>query len=263
MGRRQLRVGRRSSARTPTQVAKIPQVRAQPAAPALHHRDRRGRRHRRRDHARGRCARAARGVDQGALDERQESVDSRGPVHLHLHLRHDRPAEGLRAAARQLPRDPQQRRRARPAERRRRPRLPVPAAGPRLRAADPAGVGRHRHDDRLLRRRRQADHPRDHAGQADLPAVGAAHLREALHARPGPALAGGDHGDPHDRRPDPGPRDRTASRSRTSCASASRRTRRRPSSCAACSAAACARPSPARRRSPRRSSSSSGARACP
>ena len=50
-------------------------------------------------------------------------------------------------------------------------------------------------DRRLLRRRREADHPRADAGQADLPAVGAAHLREALHARPGPDPGAGDRGD--------------------------------------------------------------------
>ena len=92
-----------------------------------------------------------------------------------------------------------------------RPRLPVPAAGARLRAADPARVGRHRHDRRLLRRRRQADHPRADAGPPDLPAVGAAHLREALHARPAAALRGGDHRDPR----------RSAARSRTSSTTAS------------------------------------------
>ena len=66
---------------------------------------------------------------------------------------------------------------------RRRGRLPLPAARARLRAADPAAVGRPRLDDRLLRRRPEADHPRAQRGPPDLPAVGAADLREALHAR--------------------------------------------------------------------------------
>ena len=45
-------------------------------------------------------------------------------------------------------------------------------------------------DDRLLRRRHQADRARAVGGQADLPAVGAADLREDLHARHGERPAG-------------------------------------------------------------------------
>ena len=110
---------------------------------------------------------------------------------------------------------------------RRRPRLPLPAARPRLRAADPARDVRPRRGDRLLRRRRQADHPRAHGGQADLPAVGPADLREALHAGPGPADRRGDRADPHGRRADPGPRGPRRGGARTSCASSSRRWRPR------------------------------------
>src|SRR2546430_491813 len=47
---------------------------------------------------------------------------------------------------------------------------------------------------RLLRRRHQADHPRAGRSQTDLPAIGAARVREDLHARPrsdrGPAARG-------------------------------------------------------------------------
>ena len=63
-----------------------------------------------------------------------------------------------------------------------RDRLPLPAARALLRAAHPAAVRRPRRDARLLGRRPAADRPRAE-GQADLPAVGAAHLREDLHAR--------------------------------------------------------------------------------
>ena len=39
------------------------------------------------------------------LEARRAAVQPRGPVHVHLHLRHHRPAQGLRAQPRQLPRD--------------------------------------------------------------------------------------------------------------------------------------------------------------
>ena len=47
-----------------------------------------------------------RGRDAAELTERSQAVTPGRPVHLHLHLGHDRPAEGLRAHARQLPRRP-------------------------------------------------------------------------------------------------------------------------------------------------------------
>ena len=106
-----------------------------------------------------------------------------GPVHVHLHLRHDRAAEGLRAHPRQLPRDHRhdQRGRRDPGER---GHLPLPAARPLLRPARPARRVRPRRHARVLRRGHQADRPRAAGGQADLPAVGAARVREDLHARP-------------------------------------------------------------------------------
>ena len=41
--------------------------------------------------------------DAAELRERARGGQARGPVHDHLHVGHDRPAEGLRAHARQLP----------------------------------------------------------------------------------------------------------------------------------------------------------------
>ena len=67
---------------------------------------------------------------------------------------------------------------------RRRGLLPVPPPRPLLRAADPAADVRPRRHARLLRRGHQADRPRAAGGQTDLPAVGAARVREDLHARP-------------------------------------------------------------------------------
>ena len=247
------------------QVAKIVEVRDNLPEPAPHHRDgARGRRRRARSRSTT-CASAAAAATPSELQARMDAVTARRPVHVHLHVRHDRAAEGLRPDARQLPLDARHVHVAGRAARRRRGRrhLPVPAAGALVRAADPAARGRPRRHDRLLRRRHAPDHPRDRAGQADLPAVGPAHLREALHARPDPAAGGGDRPDPHGRRQDPRPRGRRRGGARRSCATSSSRSRRRPSSCATCSAAGCARPSAAPRRSRARSSSSSGARACP
>ncbi len=108
---------------------------------------------------------------------------ARGPLHLHLHLRHHGPPKGCvlshgnYCAVVDMVRELGQIHDGRG-------RLPVPATRPRVRAADPAGGDRPRHDDRLLRGRRQADRRRAAGGQTDLPALGAADLREDLHARP-------------------------------------------------------------------------------
>ena len=93
-------------------------------------------------------------------------------------------------------------------------RLPVPPARALLRAADPARGARPRRDARLLRRRPEADRRRALRGQADLPAVGPAHLREALHAGHRPRR----------RRADPAPRRRSGSRS-ARCRPPARRSR--------------------------------------
>ena len=66
---------------------------------------------------------------------------------------------------------------------RRRDDLPLPAAGPLLRAARSSSASFDaRRRDRLLRRRHAADHPRADRGQAVVLPVGPADLREALHA---------------------------------------------------------------------------------
>ena len=143
-------------------------------------RDRRERRRRRRDLARG-PARARPRPRRRRGGRARRRGQARGPVHLHLHLGHHRAAEGLRALARQLPRGAQLLRVDRRA-RVGRDRLPLPAARALLRAADPAAGDRPRLDDRLLRRRHEADRRRAQRGPPDLPAVGAADLREDLHA---------------------------------------------------------------------------------
>ena len=139
---------------------------------------------------------------------------------------------------------------------RRRGRLPVPTARSLVRAAGPARRLRPRWHARLLRRRHQADRARADGGQTDIPAVGAARVREDLHARArrdrgqaargAPACPGGDQarceGARHDQ-----PR-RTGARR---AAEALRRSRRAScsSSSARSSAGTCATRPAARRRS--------------
>ena len=142
--------------------------------------------------------------------------------------------------------------------------LPVPPPRPLLRAADPAADVRPRRHAGVLRRGHQTDRPRAAGGQTELPAVGAAGVREDLHDRPrrdrsqtpGGARAGraGDqarHEGPHDDA-------RTAKRCRRRSARPSRRpTRSCSRTCARSSAATCARPPAEPLRSRGRSSSSS------
>ena len=108
--------------------------RARPAAQARgDHRHRAGRR---RDLAR-RAARARPRARRGRGRRAHRRRQARGPVHDHLHLGHDRAAEGLRAHARQLPpghADVRGDRRDRGG----RAGLPLPPARALLRAADPA-----------------------------------------------------------------------------------------------------------------------------
>ena len=137
----------------------------------------RSRRSRSRSRARaGPLRRGARGAPRSGAP--------RGPVHVHLHLRHHRPAEGLRAHATATT----ARSSTWSSERRLEPTrgrgLSVPAARALVRAADPAGGVRPRRHAGLLRWRHQADRGRADGGQTDLPAVGAARVREDLHARP-------------------------------------------------------------------------------
>ena len=99
--------------------------------------------------------------------------------HLHLHLRHDRPSEGLHHRSPELARHA---RHGRGAERARGAggRLSVPAAGARIRAADPARLDRRRRDDRLLGARPGEDHPEPDGGQAHVLPLRPAHVREDL-----------------------------------------------------------------------------------
>ena len=264
MGRRQLRGRRASSARTPTQVAKIVAVRER--LPQLQH-DRRRSTPAGDAPTRSRstsCARAAASATRRSSTARRDARRPGGRVHVHLHLRHDRPAEGLRAHARQLPRRcstwSSERGRARGRGRR---RLPLPAARARLRAADPARRVRRRRDDRLLRRRhasrsspssRRSSRPTSRRCRASSRRSTRSPRRveqipEEQIEREASTL--GVQG--------PRPRGAAASRSRRSCRAASTRPTSRlfAERRARSSAAACARPSPAPRRSRRRSSSSS------
>ena len=122
---------------------------------------------------------------------------------------------------------------SRRAARRRRGRrhLPVPAAGARVRAAHPAGRGRRRRHDRLLRRRHAADHPRAAQVKPTYLPVGAAHLREALHARasPQPPEARRSMRSAASRRQDPRPRGRRRGGPAGAARRSSSRSRRRPS----------------------------------
>ena len=130
------------------------------------------------DDVRARGARARSGRTGGAV----LGHHVRRPLHLHLHLRHHRAAEGMRPHPRQLPKRHQHDGGARRAQRGRRG-LPLPPARACLRDPHPAALVRSRQRDRLLDGRPAEDHPRAHGDQADLLPVGAAHLREALHAR--------------------------------------------------------------------------------
>ena len=156
-----------------------------PSCPQLEHIDRlraRRRRHRRRDLAR-RPARArprprrgrARASACDAVDPRRPRVfiytsgttgPPKGCMLTHGNYRDDHDDD--RAAGR-----------ARGGRR----RLPLPPARARLRAAGPVRGDRPRRHDRLLGEGPAEDHPQPHRGQADLLPVGAADVREDLHAR--------------------------------------------------------------------------------
>ena len=88
-------------------------------------------------HLARRAARARPGARRGRDRRAHRGRQARGPVHDHLHVGHDRAAEGLRAHARQLPPGHPHVRGDR-RHRGRRGRLPLPAARALLRAADPA-----------------------------------------------------------------------------------------------------------------------------
>ena len=179
----------RSSARTPTQVAKIVAVREQPARPAhiivIDPAGDVGRR----DPARRRCASAAAARDRGRARRRaRDAVEPDDPFTFIYTSGTTGPPKGCvlthgnyRAVLDMV-------RGASTCVQRRRGRLPVPAARPRLRAADPAArrstsaatIAYFGGDTKQII-------PELMRGQADLPPVGAAHLREDLHARHGAA----------------------------------------------------------------------------
>ena len=135
------------------QVAKIDEVRGGPAGPRSTSIviDGAGRRARCRW---PRSRRAARGGDAAELERRAAARRARRRLPDHLHVGDHRAPEGRRAHEQGLRRRPPLGRRD-GAVRRRRRRLPVPAAGPRVRPADPGRLHRGRGDDRLLGRRRR------------------------------------------------------------------------------------------------------------
>ncbi len=261
VGRRQLGVGRdRLRGRDPGR--EDPAGPRRPAGARDDHRHRPVGRHRRRDPARRRCASAGAARDVAELEERIARGHARPAVHDHLHVGDHRSAEGLRAQPRQLPRRGLDVR-ARRGRAGRRRRLPLPPARALVRAADPA------RDPRLGATLAYfGGDPKQIVagalrGPPDLPAVGPADLREAVHARHRARRPRADQGGDPGRPQGPRARRRPARRCRPSC----RRTSTPPrSSCsrtsARRSAANCARPRRAPRRSRRRSSSSSSPAAC-
>ena len=236
--------------------------RPRPAAQARgDHLDRAGARARSRS---TRCASAAAARDAARGRRARRRRQARGPVHDHLHVRHDRPAQGLRADPRQLPPGHQHVRGDR-RHRGGRARLPVPPARALLRAADPAAVRGPRRAAHLLERRPEPDRAGPDGDQAGLPAERPAHLREDLHARHVQQRPGEDRRRDAARAEGPADARGRPGGARRSCRP--RSTRPTPSSSstsATSSAATSSRPPPAPPRSARRSSSSStpAARPC-
>ena len=107
-----------------------------------------------------------------------------GPLHLHLHLRHDRPAEGLHDLAPQLLRHGRGRRRPAELHRPRGHDAPLPPARAQLRAAD-APLRRVRGLRDRVPARPAPGRGRPGAGEADRLPERAARLREDPHGRRG------------------------------------------------------------------------------
>ena len=133
-----------------------------------------------------RAARARPRLRRGAADgaRRARRLDRRGrPLHLHLHVGNDRPAEGLHDPPPQLLRDGAEGRRdGGPPDRARRRDAPLPPARAQLRApAAPLG-GVHRLHDRVPARS-AARGDRAAARAADALPERAARLREDPHGR--------------------------------------------------------------------------------
>ena len=172
-----------------------PQVPCRPAAPRAH---RHLRAERRLIRGRRLAGRAARPRPRGRRRQARgahEFRDPRRPGDLHLHLRHDRAAQGRHAHARQLP-PGHQHERVTGHVQHRRPGLPVPSARSRVRAARAVRRDRPWRADRVLGEGRVEDRPEPDGAQADVLPVGAADLREDLHdgplggSRPGAARQG-------------------------------------------------------------------------
>ncbi len=157
-----------------------PQRPRPPAQPAPDRPVRAGRGRGRRHHPR-RAARARPGPRRRRAGGAHGGRDQGRRVHLHLHVRHHRPAQVLHPQPRQLPRRGLHVRGAgRPGPGR--GRVPVPAAGPRVRQARAVpgrGPGR---GAGLLGEGPAEDHPQPHGDQADVLPVGPQDLREDLHA---------------------------------------------------------------------------------
>ena len=225
-------------------------------------RDRRERRRRRRDLARG-PARARPRPRRRRGRRARRGRQARGPVHLHLHLGHHRPAEGLRALARQLPRGARHRARSIGAlESGEIAYLYLPLAHSyalliQLLAIDLGSTIAYFGGDT-----KQIIAELDEV-KPDLPPVGAADLREDLHARHLQRRPRADQGRHAARAEGAGAAGRRpGGPGRAPGSSSTRPTRRCSRTSARRSAATSSRPTRARRRSPRRSSSSSTPAAC-
>ena len=137
--------------------------------------------------ARGGRPRVPRRRIPAPLDEAVAATRRGGPLHVHLHVGHDRPAEGLHDPPPQLLRDGRGRRRPARPQRTGRRDAPLPAARPQLRPPDaPLRAVRGVHDRvrrRSARRRagapevRPDDPPERPAGLREGPHRGDFHLR--------------------------------------------------------------------------------------
>ena len=128
--------------------------------------------------SRRRAARIARRTRRARRGRRRDRRG--GPLHVHLHVRHDRPAEGLHDPAPQLLRDGRRRRRAAALQRAGRRDAPLPPARAQLRAADAPLRAVRRLRDRVPPRPARGG-ARDARGAPVHPPERAAGLREGAH----------------------------------------------------------------------------------
>ncbi len=129
------------------------------------------------------CASVVADASRPSSTSASNRSDARRQRRVHLHLGHHRPAQGRAsspiATTGTSPRWSENQGILAAGRR----RLPLPAACARLRAARPVRDDRPRGDARLLGEGPGQDHAQPPGGQADLLPVGAADLREDLHAR--------------------------------------------------------------------------------